>query len=278
MKKNLPGKGQQNLRAYEGVEDLSTFTSQDAIEQYRQERKDFSSNAVSFLRKKMKNKKPMSVLDIGSGSSCFLYALHDEGALAYGTGIEISKTRHAFAEQWKRDGKYASVDNINQDVRTVSLDSKKFDACTILDSTFTFFHSVAAQLPDQVLRRAYQVLNKDGWLIIDMSSFLDAKRLCKGSGIYYQWKELPETNKFSYSLYKLNCSFKDDMVCTESRYIYRDKVGDFKKIEHSRMYTAPELEKMVRKAGFKKTSIYSGYDGKPFNPRSSSRILLASQK
>ncbi len=269
---------EHNLRAYKGVEDLTTFISKEAIEKYREERKRFASGAVTFLRKEIRGKVPVSVLDIGSGSSCFLYALHDAGILSRGMGIEISKTRYDFAERWKRDGQYKSVENINMDVRKASFESRKFDVCTILDSTFNLFHSVDSGLPSQVLQRIHKALNIKGWLILEMSSFLDVKRLCKDSGVYYKWEELPESNKFLYSLYRIDCSFQDGLACIESRYLHRNKLGESKKIDYSKIYTVAELEKMVLKARFKEPFFYGGYDGKPYDSENSNRILLTCQK
>jgi len=270
---NNKNKGKHNLRAYEGVEDLKTFRSQEAIKEYRQERKNFSSGAVSFLSKRIEDKKLISVLDIGSGSSSFLYTLHDAGILSNGMGIEISKTRHAFAEQWKRDGQYLSITNVNKDVSKVSFKGRKFDICTILDSTFTYLFPVDINKPKEVLKAVKSVLNKRGWLILDMHSFVDAKCNCKATGVHYYWQELPESNKFRYSLYRQNILL-DDVLSTESRYIYRDKPGDTKKTEYSKMYTAVELKRMVLEAGFQKPLFYGGYDESTYDPQKSKRIVL----
>ena len=272
------GHNEQNLRAYDGVEDLLTYTSKEAVDQYRLERLEFASGAVAFLEKMLNGRKQISVLDIGSGSSCLLYALDNKGILSKGVGIEISKSRHDFAQQWKREGEYHRVENINKDVRDVSFEKTQFDVCAILDSTFTYFYPVDAQMPMQILERAYQALGNGGWLVMEMASFIDTKRLCKDSGVYYKWAELPETNKFLYSLYKVEHSPEEDVMRSESRYIYRGKVGESRKIEYSKVYTPEALEKMLIEAGFSKPDFYDGYNNRAYDPKSSSRLLLSCRK
>jgi SAM-dependent methyltransferase len=269
---------QQNLHAYKGVEDLSTFSSSEAIERYRSERKQAASKIVSFVKKTLRVDKPIKVLDIGSGSSCFLYALEDAGILSYGGGVEISTTRHQFAEHWKQDKKYQAVENFNKDLRAVSFGSNKFDLCTILDSTFTYFYPVDSHFPQQALEKSYEVLKKGGRLVLEMSSFVDVKRLCQELGAFYKWEELPETNKFKYSFYKVTHSSDKDIVCTDSRYIYRDKLDEFSKVEYSKVYSKGELQEMVLKVGFEDINFYASYDAEVFQPERSNRIVLIASK
>jgi len=236
------------------------------------------AGAVSFLEKRVERGALISVIDIGSGSSCLLYACKKKGILLHGVGIEISKSRHDFAEQWRCDEGYSSIENLNLNITDVPVSTMNGDMCTILDSTFTYFHSVDPSMPEQILQQIFQGLNCGGWLILEMSTFLDARRSCQDSQGYYKWVELPKSNKYSYALYKVDYSKNRNIICSESRYLYRSQSGESKKIEYSKVYSTSELKKMVCGVGFTNVVFYSDYQETSFDEKKSNRLVLACQK
>lgn len=174
--------------------------------------------------------------------------------------MEISPTRFKFAEKWREDEHRNRIKNFNCDIRDLNLENESCDICAIVDMTFTYFFPVDENLPAQVLRKSAEFFKKGGFIIIEMPTFNELKRLCESVDFYYEWDELPETNSFKYALYRTQLDKKNDVLYKESRYVYRHRLGDSIKLESCKVYSSENLESLVTANGFSDFRIYGGYD------------------
>jgi hypothetical protein len=78
-----------NNTSYDGFE--SSFSSKQESAYRSSKLHDVQKN-ISLIKNNYDKK--ITVLDIGSGNSKFLYALNNSSMLDYGYGIEISKSMH----------------------------------------------------------------------------------------------------------------------------------------------------------------------------------------
>ena len=108
-----------NYAAYKDVENIQCFSGHESVLEYRKHRLKQQNGLVKFITNYVDSK--LSVIDVGSGSSALLYAIHNLGILCEGVGIEFSSARHKFAELWKRDNNIHSITNINDDFSNVLL-------------------------------------------------------------------------------------------------------------------------------------------------------------
>src|SRR4051812_44420417 len=95
--------GRLNVVAYDEVEAMSNYPTQAELASYRAERLRRYEPYVRFFAELGVPGGGLRIVDVGSGSSAFLYALERAGMLREGLGIELSTTRHAFAERWREE-------------------------------------------------------------------------------------------------------------------------------------------------------------------------------
>lgn len=265
-----------NLLAYEGVENLSSFKSKQALEDYRSERIAFAKEAVDFIDRNL-NSHQLSVMDIGSGSSCLLYALQENNLLTKGVGVEISKSRHAFAQKWKQEAAHDNVENILGDIADIEFDCEIFDLCLIVDNTFAYLQPIHPDLPKLTLDKAHAALKPGAFLLIEISTYPDAKSILKISSQYQEWVELPETNAFKYALYGSTMVSDEHILRVESRYLAREG-QDTIKVEYSRLYTLAELETILQYSGFEVEGVYSSFAQQPYCEGESDRLIITARK
>ena len=267
-----------NLEAYNGVENLANFTSQKGIENYREERLRFSEPYVRCLVNELGQGFAKCCLDLGSGSSAFLYALKNAGLIQQGVGVEISTTRNEFAEKWRTDCQYENISNILGDVADIPSNVQAIDLCTILDSTFTYFYPIDRHFPKKVLKDVWQRLNFGGWLYLEFPTFEEAKRQCVSTGEYFEWSELPESNAFKYSMYRTDLDEVNGLLKKTSVYTFRDKLGDTSKTEVTKIYSSAEIEDLLTSAGYSNLRVYGGLDRVEYIKGVSESIVVFAQK
>ena len=92
-----------------------------------------------------------------------MYALEKQGILDRGIGIEISSSRHEFAEKWKVDHNFEKVENLNINVKDCEFEVGSFDLIIMVDSAFNYFYPENHALPDKVLENSWRFLCPGGF-------------------------------------------------------------------------------------------------------------------
>ena len=133
------------LTAYEGVEDLSNFSCEGDVALYREHVLEETYPQRDFIEKRIEPT-DCNIFEVGCGNGRLLIALHRENRSLY--GIDISKTRIRFAQQWIKDL------NLGEEIMCTVEDilhlnparlEKTFDVLFCITRTFAFFDAIAEE-------------------------------------------------------------------------------------------------------------------------------------
>jgi hypothetical protein len=265
--------GAVNFAAYAEVEAASNYATAAGLESYRAERLEHAQPYVDFLRSRDVPSTGLRVVDVGAGSSAFLYALEEAGLLDAGVGIELSASRHEFAERWRADQGYQRVVNVLGDFATVALEAGSFDLLTVLDDTYLLLRPESASYPTLLLDAAKAALKPGGLFMLDFRN--DAALLTDDDRSF--WHELPESNAFKYALYRQRRSPDGLTVRNESIYIGRD-LTETRKVEVTEICDAPSLAATIAAAGFRSVAIYEDLAMHPFDAGRSKRAVVLAER
>jgi SAM-dependent methyltransferase len=258
-----------NLNAYSQIEQISSFDNSDSILGYRSSRLEKYQQLVDFIS--ARSLSPVSILEVGSGSSALLYACDQRKLLAKGMGVELSESRYKFAELWKKDDGYDRIINIHSNFCDVDMGTSIWDWFIIVDNTFTYLYPESIKYPEQLLQKAFEALKEEGCLLIDFINY--SKRVPNLD--YRQWSSFSQKDPYSYGLYSHN--IEGGINKTESIFIGRDG-KESRKLEFSKVYSLEELVELVSSCGFYIEGAFASFDNKPFVPAESERLVLLARK
>ncbi len=258
-----------NFTAYEEVDLLANFSSHDEIIAHRRRRMEKYNPAANFIANQLTNRDAkLSVVEIGSGNSALLYKLARQGILKHGVGIESSKSRFDFAEQWKADDGYDVVENVNDNFASVALDCGAYDLYVVIDNTFTYLYPEHSAYPDLLLQSAYTALRPGGSILLD---FINYTRLEPGIELR-QWHALHEDDPFSYGLYSTKIA--DGINTTALTYIRRNGGSPTGWVEYSKIYSLAELTELMNIHGFKVSEVFSDFNRARYDAERSERMVV----
>ena len=222
------------------------FFSQDYLDFW----KPVNTNTVEeagFIQDKLELKKGSSVLDLCCGYGRHSNLLAQDGHNVTGadiSGLLLNEAKH----QARKKG--LSTKFVKIDVRNIKW-KNQFDGCF---NFFTSFGLYSDHENEKIIKNVYRALKKDGrflletmnreWLIRNFRPTACSKE--KG-GFLLQFRELDLINGYIYT--------KCIIIRAKSRMTYRFSI---------RMYTANEMYKLFKCAGFKEIEIF-GILGDPYD-------------
>ncbi|NNE69484.1 MAG: class I SAM-dependent methyltransferase [Rhodothermales bacterium] len=201
--------GHVNLSAYDGYEQ---FSDPEALEAYRRAKVGELDSFVEWVRETYE--KPIRVLDLGSGNAKWLVRLEREGLLAAGTGIEVSESRHRFAETWIADWNLTGITPICGDLLTASFPIQ-VDLCLATDIVLQFLNPIREGALEATLKRVADHLKPGGRLLIDLqdlTSLKDSKT----------WQEFDEPDPWRFLLWEAPYNPERNTVALRKTFIGRD--------------------------------------------------------
>jgi len=213
--------GTTNVSAYDEVEAMSNYATQTELEAYRSERLDKYEPYVRLFRALGVPAGGLRVVDVGSGSSAFLYGLERAGMLCNGLAIERSPTRHEFAERWREDEGFRAVTNVKANFADVELDRAAFDRFSVIDETYLYLRPQDEAYPALLFAAARNALVPDGMLVLDFRNDAPIVAQMAPSGREFTI-ELPETNAFASASYRQRPNANRTLLRNESTYVARD--------------------------------------------------------
>lgn len=246
-----------NLSAYDGVEDSKSFKDKSALDLYCEWLLKKSTHQVDFIRRAMKDKKDLRVLEFCSGNSRVLYELHKAKFLKSGTGVEISKSRHTFAEAWRRRLGIDSVKNIHGDVLGAFVLNPVADLAIMLTGSFQYMEPISPQAPGIVLRSLRRSLSVGGTLIMEL---YPSPRITKHPNTTIQdWSELPIVDPWRFYLNRSWYDDKTKLVSHRKIFISQDGKIDDGRLEVLRIYQPSEIGDLLDANGFTMTGFYGDW-------------------
>lgn len=261
----------ENLTAYSGFESLNNYPLRDSLLAYREARVARYWNVVEFIRSRCPGQLPVSVVEIGSGSSALLYALTRAGMLERGIGVELADSRFEFAEQWKKDGEYSTVENVKANFTDIELEPGIWDWFVAIDNMLTYLYPENPGYPALMLKKARECLSKNGRLLID---FINYERRLPGVE-YRDWSAFGQGDPFLFGLYSTR--IVDGINASESIFVKRDG-SEARRVERSKVYSLEELSALLESGGFAIEEVFANFDGNPYVANMSERLVVVATK
>lgn len=263
---------------FDGYESPSAFPSQEALEDYRAMLLTRTALQVDFIGRQT-GARPLGVYEVGSGNGRLLIALARAGLLQHGLGVEIARSRVAFARRWALDAGLPQVRIGEGDALTFGdFPPGSFDLAACLTGAFNYFEPIRPTAPAEVLDRMREALKPDGWLLLEIHDLPDHRRqaLAREGGELRSWSELPPADRFRF--YLVECRFWEERGVLRVRKVFigRDGTVDEGREEVLRYYQVPEVVAILSARGFDRVEVFGDFAGGSYLPgRSSVLVVLA---
>jgi SAM-dependent methyltransferase len=265
-----------NLEAYEDVESLENYSSEAEVRAYRRERLEKQAPYVNLFRRLGAPADGLDVVDIGAGSSAFLYALAAGGLLRRGLGVELSPSRNAFAERWRLDEGFTCVENVQANFVDLTFPPTSFDRFTAIDDTYLYLRPEDDRYPALLLEAAHRALRPRGILLLDFRNDLPVAREIPAEGRSFG-VALPSTNAFASAHYHQVPA--DDRLQLLNESVYVSRAGSVrKKTEITEVCDVDALVESARNAGFTSVNPYGDLSLAPFDAEQSPRGVVLATK
>lgn len=268
-----------NLHAYDEVEAPSNYTDTAELERYRSLLVEKSSLAAECLRSSAYAGIPMRVLEICAGSSRLLFSLDKLGLLKVGFGVEVSKSRHQFAEEWKTSLSIQTVRNINCAADQYPFDCGEIDVAVMIDGALSYLYPCEPSLPEAILRRIHGTLRPGGKLILEFDVLSQEQlAIMRRDGSMRVWNRGDDKDAFRYALYETQPMNWDQMVVQNcSTYLHRGSMAEKVKRELYKYYLPEELDQLLSSLGFD-AKHYGSFQMSPFDASSRSLVTVAEKR
>ena len=243
-----------NNTAYDGFE--SNFSDRCEILNYRKSKIKSVYRKINFV-KKLFNKK-INVLDVGSGNSKFLYGLNELGILNKGYGVEISKSRHEFAEKWLTDLGINNVENINSNFFDINLKNlPNFDLIYCSDLVFQFFEPTSEGNDIKFLNSVYEKMSDGSIILLELDTYdrILASMVNNKSKL---WNEFGKNDPWRYLLW--DCEYDNKCMTFNKTFIKRDLSEISNSLTVERRYDRKESEKILKRCKFNNIKLFEYWE------------------
>lgn len=265
-----------NLLAYSNVEAEENYLQPESLALYRDLLLQKSAAPAECIRTAVYRGSKLKVLELCAGSSRLLYALDGLGILEKGIGVEVSPSRHRFAEKWKHDLGADRVSNVLSAVDGYIFPDEEFDIIVLIDGALSYLYPCDPALPQRVLEMARNHLSPQGRLVLEFEMLTNERKVAmrspRGDRVWY---EGDDKDAFRYALYKTEAADWDKMVVQNiSIYLSRNSADEKVKRELYKYYGKEELDRLFKLTGFY-PEYFRGFDLVPFEPSDTSLVVLA---
>lgn len=267
-----------NLSAYQEVEAASNYGSAEELLRYRSLLLDKSRPAADCVRTIVGSGAPFRVLEICAGSSRLLFALEALGAIQQAIGVEVSRSRHDFAEHWKHDLKSDRVQNILSAADRYHFTETGLDVVVMIDGALSYIYPCGDKMPGDILGRAFDALSPGGKVLLEFDVLSAEKTdILRRDGSYRNWYYGHEKDAFRFALYETRVLDWEQMVVENcSIYLPRSGGEDRVKREHYKYYSPDELSVLLSGIGYS-TEFFGSFGLTAVGAQSSSLIVVATK-
>jgi len=249
-------------RGYQGVEAAETFPTATALADYRRMLLDDTEREVGFIARHVGRRK-LRVMDLGSGNGRLLVRLALDGMLEFGLGVEISRSRVAFAERWVRDLGLGCIRTVGADVLEFDgFRQASFDLVTCLSDAFSYFRPIREDAPGAVLARMHAALAPQGCVLLQTYQLSEKRRqlLALSGGRLRVWRPLPSADRFAYYLSDIEYLAERRILIHRKTFIARDGAIDAGRVEVVEHSSRAELLELLRAGGFDQPQIFGDFE------------------
>ncbi|MDO9408794.1 bifunctional 2-polyprenyl-6-hydroxyphenol methylase/3-demethylubiquinol 3-O-methyltransferase UbiG [Patulibacter sp.] len=251
--------------AYEGLE--TTFADDGALDAYRRsalERHVAQGDVVAALLPP-----DATVLEIGTGNGRLLIDLARRGLLASALGVDLARSRIAFAEQWATDDGAAGLRFAAGDALTMDLGGAgEWDAAIVITGALAYFDAVAPGSARALLDRLRDGLKPGGRLVLELYPHPSWRQLLDDAedGRARLWSELPDGDPWRFYLSDLHLDGETGVLTHRKTFVHRTTGEiDEGRREALRLYATDDLVALLHDAGFGEVETFAGWDGAPYD-------------
>lgn len=240
---------------FTAFDEFEIFSSKQEVEQYREFKINEVQKNISFVKNHFDKK--IDVLEIGSGNSKFLYGLEEIGLLNSGYGIDISKSRIDFANEWKSDLQIKNVYNIQGNVLELDMDGlPKFDLIYCVDMAFQLFDPANQGSDIKFLNSCYKKLKKGGKIVLELDNNKQILKSLHNDNIKL-WQEFDNADPWMYLLWDCNYDRQKSYLHIKKAFIKRDLSKISRNNICLRIYTHSDIISILDKLSFNNIQIYN---------------------
>jgi SAM-dependent methyltransferase len=241
--------------AYEGLE--GSFADRDALASYRASMLQRSAPQAEFLAELLPDE--ARVLEVGTGNGRLLIELGRRGVLTEGLGIDLARSRIAFADDWAKDLDLEHLRFEAGDVFERDYEPESYSAAVCITGAFAYFEPL---VPGSALRLAqllHHELEPGGLLVLELYPHPRERALLETMGGEARtWKELDPDDPWRYYLSRYELD--GDVLSHEKTFIHRTTGEvDVGRRERLQLYTPEALESLLGEAGFRDVGFFEGW-------------------
>jgi len=268
-----------NLAAYADVEAESNYATPESLRNYRALLLQKSVPVADFIGRLPRKNRKLHVLELCSGSSRLLYALNERGILAEGYGVEVSQSRHEFAETWKKDLSACNVHNLLCDVGEYHFRHDRLDVAVLIDGALSYLYPCDPKLPTRVLCELQNRLVAGGKIVMEFDLLpKEHVEVMHREGRRRTWNKGDERDAFGYALYQVEPVDWDHMVFQNtSIYLPRTTAPEKVKQEIYKYYSTQELAALLDEVGFD-VEYFGSFGAEAYTPQSKALIAVATKR
>lgn len=269
------------LSAYEGIEAISNFASRGEIKTYTELLMKKSQEQVDFITNDKNVPKPIRLFEVGTGNGRIPISLAKKGVLEYSLGIDVSRSRIAFAKLWAQESNLDNIDFKVWDIFDFPIYKTKFNLCLIITGAFGYFYPSYKAGDKKVLDYIYKSLLEKGAVILELYNHVQIKKLCRASGnsTMRYWDRLPKEDPFSFYPHDVSYDNSKRILTHKKIFIKRNNGSvDDNRIEVLKLYTKKKIENLLKKSGFDTKEIYADWSRKPWYEDRENSIIVAAKK
>jgi SAM-dependent methyltransferase len=251
--------------AYEGLE--TAYADDEALDAYRRsalERQAAQGDVVAALLPP-----GAAVLEIGTGNGRLLIDLARRGLLGSALGVDLARSRIAFAQQWAQDDGAAGVRFAAGDALTMDLgEAEQWDAALVITGALAYFDAVAPGSARRLLDRLRDGLKPGGRLVLELYPHPSWRRLLDDAadGRARLWSELPEGDPWRFYLSDLHLDRATGVLTHRKTFVHRTTGEiDEGRREALRLYATDDLVALLQEAGFGDVETFAGWNGAPYD-------------
>jgi SAM-dependent methyltransferase len=249
--------------AYEGLERLDSFPGADALAAHRAALLERNAHQADFLVALLGD--APRVLEIGCGNGRLLIDLARRGRLATGLGVDLARSRIAFAADWAQAEGVEGVTFAAADALTMDIEPGAWDAVLCITSAFAYFEPIAPGTAARLAARMREALAPGGLLCLELYPHPEYRPLLAATGGHARiWHELPEADPWRFYLSDLRLD--GDTLTHAKTFIHRhDGRVDTGRREQIELYTEPALRALLEAAGFTDVRCFAGWTDAPYD-------------
>lgn len=221
--------------------------------------------SVKFVIKTLKKNKVNSVLELGCGSGYYLFPIKEAGFSI--EGLDIGK---GILDEIKKKDK--SVKTYLEDMSNFNI-NKKYDSILCLNSSLVLLPNFSSM--KKTLKKIYEHLIEGGLFVLDVPNHEVEIRDCNNTQDFDEFKLENGVMHIVYRDYKKGNKLIAEQKCFVNE---NGKYFEFEEKFAEYIFNPNELEKSLKKIGFKTEVMYGNRSGEVFNKNKSSRRFYICKK